>query len=80
MFGTNVRNIFCSKKLFRLRRRSVVSSRWESSNVNEVIRAISNPLIFFYEKILQAENAQKAQKSHKAQNAYKRTKTKKAMF
>ena len=40
-----------------------------SSNVDEVIGAISN--LFIYEKILQAQ---------KAQNAYKRTETKKAAF
>ena len=34
-----------------------------SSNVIEVIRAISNLFIFFYEKILQAQKAQKAQKA-----------------
>ena len=36
-----------------------------SSNVNEVIGAISNLFIFFYEKISHAQKAQKARKAHK---------------
>ena len=32
---------------------------YQSSNVNEVIRAISNLFIFFYEKILHKQKAQK---------------------
>ena len=55
-----------------------------SSNINEVIRAVLNFLLFFYEKILHAHKTQKtpkapkAQKSNqaKAQNANKRTKMK----
>ena len=45
-----------------------------SSNINEVIRTISNLFIyfFFYEKILHAQKAQKVQKLQKAQNANKR--------
>ena len=47
-----------------------------SSNINEVIRTISNLFFFFiYEKILHAQKAQKAQKvqkAQKAQNANKR--------
>ena len=34
-----------------------------SSNVNEVIGTVLNFLIFFYEKILQEQKAQKAQKA-----------------
>ena len=37
----------------------------QTKNVNEVIRAISN-LLFFYEKILLAQKAQKSQKTQKA--------------
>ena len=51
-----------------LRKRTVRISD-NSSNVNEVIRAVLN--FFFYEKISHAQ---------KAQNGYKRTKTKKAAF
>ena len=42
-----------------------------SSNTNEAIRAVLNPLLFFYEKISHAQKAQKAQKRNqvKAQNA-----------
>ena len=42
-----------------------------SSNINEVIRAVLNPLFFFYKKILLAPKAPKAQKRNqaKAQNA-----------
>ena len=52
-----------------------------SSNVNEVIRAISN--IFIYEKISQAQKAQKAQrrnqaKAEKVQKAQKAQKRKRA--
>ena len=38
----------------------------QTKNVNEVIRAISNLLFFFYEKILLAQKAQKSQKTQKA--------------
>ena len=42
-----------------------------SSNVNEVIRAVLNSFFFFYEKILHAPKAPKAQRRNqaKAQNA-----------
>ena len=47
-----------------------------SSNINEVIREVLNFLLFFYEKILHAQNAPKSTKKHqkhkkhqKAQNA-----------
>ena len=43
-----------------------------SSNVSEVIRAVL--IFFFYQKISQAQKAQKVQ------NAYNQTKTKKAAF
>ena len=48
-----------------------------SSNINEVIRAVLNFLLFsfFYEKIL---HAQKTQKEHKAQKAPKSTKSTKS--
>ena len=39
-----------------------------SSNINEVIRAVLNPLFFFYKKILLAPKAQKRNQA-KAQNA-----------
>ena len=46
-----------------------MSSQWHnSSNINELIRAVLNPLLFFYEKILHAQKAQKRNKA-KAQNA-----------
>ena len=35
--------------------------------MNEIIRAVLNPLLFFYGKILHAPKAQKAQKASKAQ-------------
>ena len=38
-----------------------------SNNINEVIRAVLKPLLFFYEKISHAPEAQKAQKARKAQ-------------
>ena len=38
-----------------------------SSNINEVIKAVLNPLLFFYEKILHGPKAPKAQKAQKAQ-------------
>ena len=44
--------------------------RSSSSNVNEVIRAISN-LLFFCKKISHAQKAQKPQKAEKAQKAQK---------
>ena len=40
-----------------------VSNRMKiSSNVNEVVRAVLSLFAFFYEKILHAQKAQKAQK------------------
>ena len=56
----------------------------KSSNINEVIRAVINPLFFFYKNILHAQKAPKAQKAQKrnqakAQNANKRTKIKNAL-
>ena len=38
-----------------------------SSNINEVITAVLNPLLFFYEDILHAPKAPKAQETQKAQ-------------
>ena len=38
-----------------------------SSNINEVIRAVLNSLLFFYEKICHTSKAQKASKVPKAQ-------------
>ena len=38
----------------------------ESININEVIRAVLNPLLFFYEKILHSPKGQKAQKRNQA--------------
>ena len=57
-----------------------VSFASTSSNVNEVISAILNFFIFFYEKILHAQKAQKVQKAErrnqaKAQKALKAQKT-----
>ena len=54
-----------------------------SSNINEVIRAVLNFLLFsfFYEKILHAQKTQKdhkAQKAQKAQKAPKSTKSTKS--
>ena len=44
----------------------------ESSNINEVIRAVLNfLLIFFYEKILHAQKSQKALKSTKSTKSTK---------
>ena len=47
-----------------------MSSQWHnSSNIkNEVIRAVLNPFLFFYEKISHAQKAQKRNQA-KAQNA-----------
>ena len=44
----------------------------DSSNINEVIRAVSNFLFFFYKKIL---HTQKASKEPKAPKKHKSTKT-----
>ena len=35
--------------------------------MNEVVRTVLNPLLFFYEKISHAQKAPKAQKAQKAQ-------------
>ena len=40
-----------------------------SNNINEVIRAVLKPLLFFYEKISHAPEAQKAQKAQKRNQA-----------
>ena len=37
-----------------------------SSNINEVISAVLNPLLFFYVKILHAPKASEAQKRNRA--------------
>ena len=43
-----------------------------NSNINQVIRAVSNPLLFFfYKKILHAPKAPKAPKAQKHKNATK---------
>ena len=51
-----------------------------SSNINEVIRAVLNFLLFsfFYEKILHAQKTQKEHKAQKAQKAPKSTKSTKS--
>ena len=41
----------------------------KSSNINEVIRAVINPLFFFYKNILQKKKAPKAQKAQKRNQA-----------
>ena len=38
----------------------------DSSNVNDVIRAVLNSLFSFYEKVLHAQKAQKAQRRNQA--------------
>ena len=48
----------------------------KSSNINEVIRAVSNPLLFFYEKISHSPKVKKAQKASKGQKAQKASKAK----
>ena len=46
-----------------------------SSNINEVIKAVLNFLLFFYEKISHAQKSTKKHKKHqKAPNAQKSTK------
>ena len=47
-----------------------------SSNINEVIRAVLNPLLFFYEKILHSPKHQKHKKALNASTAQKKKKTK----
>ena len=42
-----------------------------SSNVNEVIRAVLNSLLIFYEKVSHAPKVPKAQKAQKVQKAQK---------
>ena len=44
--------------------------------VNEVNRAVLNPLFFFYEKISHAQKAQIAQKAPKVHKAQRRIQTK----
>ena len=41
----------------------------KSSNINEVIRAVLNHLLIFYEKISHVPKAQKAQKTQKRNQA-----------
>ena len=41
----------------------------KSSNINEVIRAVINPLFFFYKNILHAQKTPKAQKAQKRNQA-----------
>ena len=48
----------------------------KSSNINEVIRAVLNPLLFFYEKISHSPKAKKAQKALKGQKVQKAPKVK----
>ena len=52
-----------------------------SSNINEVIRAVLNFLLFsfFYEKILHAQKTQKEHKAQKAQKAQKAPKSTKSI-
>ena len=47
-----------------------------SSNINEVIRAVLNPLLFFYEKILHSPKHQKHKKALNASTAKKKKKKK----
>ena len=47
-----------------------------SSNINEVIRAVLNPLLFFYEKILHSPKHQKHKKALNASTEQKKKKTK----
>ena len=47
-----------------------------SSNINEVIRAVLNPLLFFYEKILHSPKHQKHKKALNASTAQKKKQTK----
>ena len=48
----------------------------KSSNINEVIRTVLNPLLFFYEKISHSPKAKKAQKALKGQKVQKAPKVK----
>ena len=50
------------------------------SNINEVIRAASNFLFLFYEKISHGQKAQKAQKTQKALKAPKALKGTKTLW
>ena len=45
-----------------------------SSNINEVVKAVLNSLLFFYQKISHAPKAQKAPKSTKSTKSTKRHK------
>ena len=55
---------------------NLMKSNPDSSNINEVIKAVLNYLSFFYEKILQAQKTTKSTKKHKkAPKAQKSTKT-----
>ena len=45
-----------------------------SSNINEVIRAVLNSLLFFNEKILHASKAQKSTKKYQKHQKHKNTK------
>ena len=47
-----------------------------SSNTNEVTRAVLNPLLFFYEKILHSPKHQKHKKALNASTAQKKKKPK----
>ena len=62
--------------------------KYSSSNINEVIRAVLNFLLFFYEKILHAPKSTKKHQKHKKhknatkqkhKNANKQTKIKNAL-
>ena len=46
------------------------------SNINEVITAVLNFLLFFYKKIWHTQNAQRARKAPKARKAQKRNQVK----
>ena len=55
-----------------LRKRSSEIFIYWSSLIDEVIRAVLDPLIFFYKKILHTPKTPKAQKALKTQKAQKR--------
>ena len=63
----NVIMLASDENLIRLGLRTI----GDSSNINEVIRAILNLFVFFYKKILHTQ---------KPQNAYKRIQAKKTAF
>ena len=52
---------------------------YNSSNINEVIRAVLNSFFFFYKKISRAQKAQKVPKGQKAQKTQKAPKAPKAL-